>query len=204
MSRQYHHIDSPHARFQEIISKHNKNKCETVKLFGEVLKINKRNKRQQRIFVLTDKAIYNIKPKSNVKRRINLLDIASITTSLTSTQFSISIPAEYDYHYDAGDVPFQNEIITAISQQIVRLQHSIFINQISDASTATWTVTKNVLKKVNSHHNALVRTVLALDYLTNMGFKSQVAQKSLRENNINLSLTVQSLISVCLYICMFI
>eukprot|EP00483_Globobulimina_turgida_P005323 UN05333 len=164
MASQYHHTDSSYVRFPELISKHNNNKSETIKLYVNILKINKRNKKQQRIFVLTDKAIYNIKPKNKViKRRINLLDIAFITLSTTSAEFALNIPSEYDYHYNAVHVQCLNEITTTIIQQMVHLQHEIFINKITDTSTATWTVTKNVLKKVNSPHDATLRTVMASD-----------------------------------------
>eukprot|EP00483_Globobulimina_turgida_P004346 UN04355 len=195
MAAQYHHLGSS-ADFPELLSKPDNFNSETIKLCGNILKINKRNKRQQRIFMLTGKAIYNIKPQNNqIKRRINLLDIASITFSSASAQFAINIPSEYDYHFDAVDVSFQNEIIRLICQQIINLQHQIFINQISDATTNKWTVTKNVLKTVNSHYDPTVRTVMALDHLIQMGFKSKMAYKALKENGIDLSVAMQSLIS---------
>eukprot|EP01084_Bolivina_argentea_P180151 311226_1 len=185
MDSQYYHFDS------YLIDP-----SETVKLSGQILKINKRNKSQQRIFVLTDKAIYNIKPKNNnIQRRIDLLSISSITTSSKSTEFTINIPSEYDYHFDAVNEQLQHKIIFEISKQITNLEHQIFINQINDISTDKWTVTKKVLKMINSHHNETVRTVMALDYLIAMGFKSKIAFKTLKQNEINLSLAMQSLIS---------
>eukprot|EP01084_Bolivina_argentea_P054727 100358_1 len=192
MSAQYHHLDSSYAYYQKILSKHN---TETVKLYGKILKINKRNKKQQRIFLLTNRAIYNLNPRNNaIKRRIDLLNISSITTSITSTEFSINIPSEYDYHYDAMHITFQNDIISNICQQIANLKHEIFINQINDKSTINWTVTKNALKKINSHYDNIVKSAMALDYLTAMGFKSKTCQKAFKQNKQNLSLTIQSLL----------
>eukprot|EP01083_Nonionella_stella_P258029 882501_1 len=89
---------------------------------------------------------------------------------------------------------FYHKIISKISEQIANLKHQIFINQINEVSTINWTVTKNVLEKVNSHYDTTVRMVMALDYLTNMGFKSKKSQKALKQNQINLPLTMQFLI----------
>eukprot|EP01083_Nonionella_stella_P103382 295153_1 len=168
---------------------------ETIKLCANILKINKRNKKQERVLLLTDKAIYNIKSKS-IKRRIDLSQIVAITKSSTSTEFTLNIPSEYDYRFDAKNTTFQNEIVSAISQAIVTmdLKQEVSIHTINSPDTAAWTVTKSDLKQVQ-HREEIVRTVMALDHLQSMGFKSKTARKSLQQNNGNLQNTIQSIVS---------
>ena len=100
---------------------------ENIELSTKIFKINKRERHQERIFLLTDKAIYNIKPgkdkdpiikiKNNkivCQRRIDLCKLVSITISSSSKQFTINIPSEYDYRYEAFDLSHRKEIITII------------------------------------------------------------------------------------------
>ena len=130
---------------------------ERIKLSTKIFKINKREKTQQRIFLLTTKAIYNIKPgtdkdpilkiKNNkivCQRRIDLSKLLSITLSTSSTQFTINIPSEYDYRYEAFDLFHRKEIITTIHQTL-RKSHSIelSIHKINQFSTAQYTVKRN-------------------------------------------------------------
>jgi len=74
---------------------------ERVVMSLELVKINKRGKEQNRVLLLTDKALYNLKPKelSKCQRRIDIEKIGSITVSETSREFAIHIPEEYDYRY---------------------------------------------------------------------------------------------------------
>jgi myosin-1 len=74
-----------------------------------VKKVNKRYKFQDRILLLTDKSIYNLKkfnkPKKNCffecKRQISLKSIESISVSkLSDNFFVIHVPSEYDYVYE--------------------------------------------------------------------------------------------------------
>eukprot|EP01084_Bolivina_argentea_P159054 277029_1 len=174
-----------------------KDASETIKMCTNILKINKKNKKQQRMFVLSNKAIYNIKTNkktSVIQRRIDLTNIASITLSETSTEFTINIPSEYDYRYDAMTNSSKNEIISEICEATTSLQHSLFINKINDTTTTQWTITKNVLKKMDTHYDNTVRLVSAMDYLESMGFKRNMARKALNKNKGNISFAIQSLI----------
>eukprot|EP01083_Nonionella_stella_P272834 925383_1 len=176
------------------IYNHNNSASESIIFSANVLKFEKRDKTKQRILVVTDKAIYDIKPKNNfIQRRINLLDIASITISSVSTECTINIPSEYDYQFDSMNTSLQHEIISMISQQMIKLQHTIFINKIKNKSTTPWTITQTKLKNVNSHYNEAVRTVMALDCLMNMGFTHAIAHKAFK-NKRNVPLATQFLI----------
>lgn len=120
---------------------------EIVEYTTKLTKINKRGKKQIRIFILTNKALYNVKPNSlnTLQRRIDLKDIASVTSSLTSLEFTINVPTQYDYRYQATDQDQKKEIIRILSaaSQRVNKQH-LNIHAIKQSSTAAYTVNRNV------------------------------------------------------------
>jgi len=69
-------------------------------IFSDVIiKVNKRNKMQERILLITEQAIYNIEPSSNkCKRRIPLTALGGVSLSqLPDNFFALNIPSEYDY-----------------------------------------------------------------------------------------------------------
>eukprot|EP01083_Nonionella_stella_P098577 277241_1 len=180
---------------RNLLFKYNNGAMEEIEICRDLIKINRKNKRQKRIFVLTDKAIYNIKPeKSVIQRRIDLLDITSITLSSLSSEFTLNVPSEYDYRWDALDKSIQNDVQSSICEQMIALQHSFLVNEINTESTSQWTVTKKILKNLNSAPNKAFRTITAVDHLSNMGFKRNMAREALNRNNGDLSLTVQSLL----------
>eukprot|EP00121_Abeoforma_whisleri_P004808 Awhi_evm1s4351 len=81
-----------------------------------VLKINKRNKMQQRILIATESAIYNIEPHSyKMKRRIpyELLGMISMSP-LPDNFFLFHVPDEYDYLMVSGK---KVEIVTRIADE---------------------------------------------------------------------------------------
>lgn len=63
-----------------------------------LIKYNDENTRQERAFVLTNSAIYNVK-KTSVKRRIVFEDLESISISIISSEFVLHIRNSYDYRY---------------------------------------------------------------------------------------------------------
>eukprot|EP01084_Bolivina_argentea_P160427 279364_1 len=182
--------------YTTLVNKYNNTTDETVQLYSNVLKINKRNKKQKRILLVTNKAIYNIKPKNkSIQRKIDLLQIASITSSSISTEFTLNVPSQYDYQYDALNSTTQNGIMSIICTQMNILQHTIIINKINNKTTSQWTVNKHVLKKINSAANITLRSMTALEHLENMGFKRNMARNTLNKNKGNLSLTIQALMT---------
>ncbi|GAB5371041.1 hypothetical protein AAMO2058_001545200 [Amorphochlora amoebiformis] len=85
---------------------------ERVILSDDVEKVNPHGKRQTRIIVITDKALYNCSESLQIKRRVLLDDIESITTSSSTTGFVLHIPKEYDYYYES---PRRQQIILSIT-----------------------------------------------------------------------------------------
>ena len=84
------------------------NAIEKILLSTHVEKINKRNKRQERTLLITNKAIYNIDSEgllswlsSPIKRKIEILKIHGITVNDQGSDFVIHVPSEYDYHYSS-------------------------------------------------------------------------------------------------------
>ena len=64
-----------------------------------IIKVNRRNKMQERIFLLTETAIYNVDPGNyKCKRRIQLKELGSVSLSkLPDNFFALHIPHEHDY-----------------------------------------------------------------------------------------------------------
>merc|ERR1719499_2655934 len=98
---------------------------EKVKLSQALIKINRKGKEQQRVMLITDKAIYNLMPRdlSKCRRRIRLENVASVTFSTTSQEFAIHVPEEYDYRFKAASAQAKKQVqetLTAVYNQKVK------------------------------------------------------------------------------------
>eukprot|EP01084_Bolivina_argentea_P105868 189600_1 len=126
----------------------NNHRTETIQYSVQLMKINKREKFQTRILLLTNKGVYNIKPKNYaLKRRIDIHKIGSMAMSLNSSQFTICVPCEYDYRYKANNVKQQNEIIDTISNLYAKIKKKeLIIHKISATSTIAYTINKDVAR----------------------------------------------------------
>jgi len=91
---------------QKMLSKNGDNDPlpEVVHFSDFVIKINRREKEQTRVILITDKAIYNLMPKNyeKCKRRIKIADLASVTASQISDEFVMHVPDEYDYRFKSA------------------------------------------------------------------------------------------------------
>jgi len=80
--------------------------AEQVLLSQALIKINRKGREQQRVMLVTDKAIYNLMPRdmSKCRRRIRLENIARISYSMVaeSLEFVIHVPEEYDYRFSSS------------------------------------------------------------------------------------------------------
>ena len=103
-----------------------KNK-ERIYISCKIEKINGVGKIQERIFLVTTHAVYNIDPfptswavwakgfftsTALIKRRIKIEKIESISLSLKSHEFVLHVPSEYDYRYQSEE--HRNEILEAV------------------------------------------------------------------------------------------
>eukprot|EP01084_Bolivina_argentea_P215618 366083_1 len=89
---------------------------ERIILSEKIIKINKRGKSQNRIILITNKALYNLKPKriQNNPKRIDLEQIVSITVCSSSNEFAIHIPEQYDLRYKSH---IKNVITSTIAEK---------------------------------------------------------------------------------------
>eukprot|EP00004_Rigifila_ramosa_P025794 TRINITY_DN780_c0_g1_i1.p2 TRINITY_DN780_c0_g1~~TRINITY_DN780_c0_g1_i1.p2 ORF type:complete len:202 (-),score=68.03 TRINITY_DN780_c0_g1_i1:58-663(-) len=93
-------------------------------IFSDVIiKVNKRNKMQERILLLTETSIYNVDPSNfKCKRRILLGELGSISLSqLPDNFFALHIPSEYDYLLVSSK---KTEIVTRLSEAYKALKGS--------------------------------------------------------------------------------
>ncbi|KAL4484301.1 hypothetical protein ABPG72_006412 [Tetrahymena utriculariae] len=82
------------------IKKHLQKSKEELLFSCPIGKYNRKDVRQDRFIMITDKAFYNLK-KTSIKRRIDLNFIKGITTSVCGTEFVLHVPSEYDYRYSS-------------------------------------------------------------------------------------------------------
>ena len=73
---------------------------ERVIFSAEVQKINRRGQWQDRWFVVTDGALYNLLPFSYNKcqRRIEIRKVSRVTLNQNRSELVIHVPSQYDYH----------------------------------------------------------------------------------------------------------
>ena len=74
---------------------------EKVIFSDKLTKINRKGKKQDRVLMITNKALYNLKYNkyAQSQRRIELKNIGMITLSKSGYEFAIHVPSEYDYHF---------------------------------------------------------------------------------------------------------
>lgn len=88
---------------QKTLAKHGVNRPdeEQVVFSDYVIKINRREKEQIRVLLITNKACYNLMPSKlfKCKRRIGIEKMASVTASQVSDEFVLHVPEEYDYRF---------------------------------------------------------------------------------------------------------
>lgn len=146
-----------------------------------VIKINKRNKMQERILLITEAAIYNIDPGNfKVKRRIPISSVGGIKLSkLPDNFFCLHVPSEYDYllvssrkteivtnviqYYEAATksklpVSFSNRYALWTSLWSMRSSHSVFSAALTTRLTRTCTARfSSRRRRAASAHKSLQR-----------------------------------------------
>ena len=76
--------------FTKLLEQGGQSYAEVVRLSTKLVKFNRRNRAQERILVLTSRAVYNLKSKSThyseLQRKVELAKIAGVTKSATSDE----------------------------------------------------------------------------------------------------------------------
>lgn len=93
---------------------------ETVVFSDFVIKINRKEKEQTRVILLTNKAVYNLLPSAygKCKRRIPIESIASVTASSISDEFVLHVPEEYDYRFKSSKKDKVCELIVKLFKKL--------------------------------------------------------------------------------------
>ena len=121
-------------------------KNETILFSDKLIKINRYGWSQERIIIITEYGIYNLK-KKELKRRIPLQIILGITISKNSSEFVIhGNDIEYDYHYISTK---RFEIIKIISIEYFKIFNKQINFCIMDDKDLSPYVTKKKEKHVN-------------------------------------------------------
>ncbi len=127
---------------------------EYVVLSSMIEKFNERYKKQTRIFMLTNFAVYNILEKSffkksfnsRVKRVIPLEKIFAVSVSRFGNEFTIHIPDEYDYRFLSLD--FREQILQNLCAQYNKQTNKrLGFFYIDEFTLESWTTTKLDIKK---------------------------------------------------------
>mmetsp|Transcript_28619 Transcript_28619/g.45253 ORF Transcript_28619/g.45253 Transcript_28619/m.45253 type:complete len:202 (+) Transcript_28619:41-646(+) len=89
------------AAIQKLLETEGLGAKEKIVMSTKITKINRKGKKQDRYLMITQKAVYNLKPKKyqKSKRRVLISDVGMITLSAVSPEFAIHVPNEYDYHF---------------------------------------------------------------------------------------------------------
>lgn len=134
-------------------------KPETVLFSAEVRKNNKRGKWQDRVLMITDKAMYNLLPKDlSLKRRVPLEHMAAMTASKKSHEFVVHIPEEYDYRFESDKQSEIREVLSTAFAAHVKLTDKVKELQ-QDRLPTTWTEEetlekRDLTKELSSHMSA--------------------------------------------------
>lgn len=123
---------------------------EQVVFSDSFIKINRKDKQQDRAMVVTTRAVYNCKSGnlSKCKRRIDLEHIEAITQSTVSDEFVLHVPREYDYRFMG---PRKSEAIEWIQTARERLTgKSIPVQQSSQVVLKSVTMTRPEAEKRKS------------------------------------------------------
>lgn len=109
-------------------------------------KINKKEKNQDRVLLITNKAVYNLKPKDfrKYQRRIEIAKIWAITISTISDEIVLHVPEEYDYRYKTDQKDMIAKIIKQLFKQIEGKEMTV--NRVEQDSLSYVTMTKSMKK----------------------------------------------------------
>ena len=141
----------------------------------KIIKFNKRNKAQERIFAITMKALLNIKGKK-VQRRMEIINIIGVTNSKNSDEFIIHCPTEYDYRYSSN---IKGQIITLLIKTAKELNvKNFYLWETQESHLKELVTTKNDKKKgISRIPSYLTATNLPIAYLDEAKEKTEEEEK---------------------------
>jgi serum/glucocorticoid-regulated kinase 2 len=157
--------------------KNNITRDEEIQFSDKIFKINKYGWKQERVVLITDKAIYNLK-KLSLKRRIDFKTIIGITLSKLSDEFVIHCnDIDYDYHYISSRKKTIVEIIAKYYQPINEEELKLFELPVKNLSTFV-TTKKEKEKQKNSTRMPNSNSTSVNDYLFANKSKTDIQSKA--------------------------
>jgi serine/threonine protein kinase len=120
---------------------------ERVVFSAAINKMNNKGKSQERLLLITDKALYNMKPSNRKKfqRRISYEVLESVTMSMISDEFVLHIPTEYDYRLMSI---YKREVIDCMQQNFLKDRgHTLTVNFSNQIMLKDFSVTKKQAEK---------------------------------------------------------
>ena len=159
--------------WKDITMKKNIIREEIIQFSDKIKKINPYGFKQERNFLLTDKAIYNLK-KNILKRRIDYKAIDGITVSKITDEFVIHCKdTDYDYHFITPRRKTIIEIIAKFYKIINQIDLELF--EINNKSLSSYVTTKSEkLKRKNSSRRPTVNSIDIEQYLFGNASKTDV------------------------------
>lgn len=124
---------------------------ETVYFSGNVTKFNRMEWKQERLFVVTNLAIYNIK-KTKIQRRIAIKDIDGVTISTDPKcfEFVVHVEVEYDYRFLTNQKKRDNIIFVLKHCYYKMHSRNLSVFGVSYAHLKDFTTSKkDALKKIS-------------------------------------------------------
>eukprot|EP00466_Bigelowiella_natans_P009482 jgi/Bigna1/79190/fgenesh1_pg.60_\ len=100
---------------------------EEVQFAEKITKINSWGRRQTRLVAITNKAMYNLSDRAEVKRRVSLERIRGMTISTGSNEFVVHVPSEYDYWFET---PLRGAVISVFKSHTA---HGLTITEVGTA-----------------------------------------------------------------------
>lgn len=121
---------------------------ESVLYSDFVCKINRKDKQQTRVLLISNQAIYNLIPNTyRCKRRIPIKTLMGVSTSQLSDEFVIHVDGEYDYRYKSTH---RNIIIDLLSKAYLSSNDKkLSVQKVSEPSLKDQTLTKVAAKNLN-------------------------------------------------------
>lgn len=138
-----------------------------------VVKINRKEKKQIRLLLITNNAIYNLMPNklSKCRRRITLESIGSITMSKLSDEFVFHILDEYDYRFKSNKKEIIKQVIADLYAQITNSKVNITYVMLNRLRGVVLTKKK---MRMQSREEKLKRRAMLLELDENDSDKEQI------------------------------
>ena len=157
---------------------------------GKIIKFNNFNVGQERNFIITSKAIYNLK-KFSLKRRFEIKSIKGITKSKKSDGFIIhGGDSEYDYYFDSPDKIIIIIILAKVYEIICG--HQLMLCEVDKTSLNSFVTTKKEKKNKVYNFSKMdeTQTIKIQDILTEKyeKYKKLFDTNNNEENNNNKAL----------------